>query len=79
MNPLQRTEILFILLLACTELLLSTPKIITFSPKLPQGNEKVPPESNPVPYPLYLYLSMPLFLVSLTAPINDFLMLDRNY
>ena len=35
-------------------------------------NEKVPFESNPVPYPVYLYLSMSLFLVSLTAPNKQF-------
>ena len=62
----------YYLLLVCTELLISAPKIITISPKLPLGNEKVPPESNPIPYPLYLYLSMSLFLVILTAPNKQF-------
>ena len=34
--------------------------------------KKLPFESNPIPYPVYLYLSMSVFLVSLTAPNNQF-------
>ena len=35
---------------------------------LPSGNENSERESNPVPYPLYLYLSGSRFLVSFTDP-----------
>ena len=39
--------------------------IITFLPNpLPLDNEKLPCESNPVPYPEYLYLSKSAFLVN---------------
>ena len=72
MKPLPNTKILFTLLLACTELLKSTPKIITFVPFPPLGCEKLPPESNPIPYPEYLYLSMSEFFVNLTAPNRQF-------
>ena len=43
--------------------------IITFLPdSLPSDNKKFLRELNPVPYPEYLYLSKPAFLVNLTAP-----------
>ena len=71
-KSLPGAKILFGLLLACTELLIPTPKTIAFCPKLPSGNKKVPFESNPIPYAVYLYLSMSLFLVSLTAPNKQF-------
>ena len=56
----------------CTELLKSTPKIITFVPYPPLGCEKLSPESNPIPYPEYLYLSMSEFFVNLIAPNRQF-------
>ena len=59
---------LLVLLLACAELLISVPKIITFLPNSPLGSEKVPLESNPIPYPEYFYLSISAFSVNLTAP-----------
>ena len=62
---------LSILLLACAELLLSAPKI-TFLPNSPLGCEKVPLESNPMPYPEYFYLSISEFFVNLTAPNRQF-------
>ena len=48
------------------------PKKYYILTNLPSGNKKVPFESNPIPYPVYLYLSMLLFLVSLTAPSKQF-------
>ena len=46
----------------------TTPKIITFLPRSKFGSEKSERESNPVPLPLYLYLSGSAFLVSFTDP-----------
>ena len=54
MKPLPNTKILFTLLLACTELLKSTSKKITFVPFSPLACNKLPLESNPIPYPEYL-------------------------
>ena len=71
-KSLPRIKMLLVLLLACAELLISAPKIITFLPNPPLGCEKVPLESNPIPYPEYLYLSMSAFLVNLTAPNKQF-------
>ena len=45
---------------------MSAPKIIIFLPSPPLV--KLPLESNPIPYPGYLYLSMSAFLVNLTEP-----------
>ena len=59
---------LLVLLLACVELLKSTPKIITFLPYPPHGCVKLPLESNPIPYSDYSYLSVSAFFVNLTAP-----------
>ena len=61
MKFLPRTKMLLVLLLACKELLKSAPKIITFLPYPPLGCEKLPFESNPIPYPEYLYLSISAF------------------
>ena len=47
-------------------------KDITFSPKLPSGNKNVPFESNPLPCPAYLHLSISAILVNLTAPNKQF-------
>ena len=44
----------FFLLSTCTEELMSAPKIITFLPNPPVGNEKVSFTLNPMPYPGYL-------------------------
>ena len=59
----------FFLLSTSTEELASTPKIITFLPNTPVGNEKVPFVSNPIPYPEYL--SQPFF-TNLAAPNKKF-------
>ena len=69
---LPRTRIFLVLLLACTELLISAPKIITFLPNLQLGYEKVPLESNPIPYPEYLHASVTTFFANLTAPTRQF-------
>ena len=47
---------------------MSTPKIMTFFPKLPSVNKNCEQESNPVLYPLYLYLTRSTFLISFTDP-----------
>ena len=70
--PCIRTKILLVLLLACVELLKSTPKIITFLPYPPLGCVKLPLESNPIPYPEYFYLSISAFFVNLTVPNRQF-------
>ena len=62
----------FVLLLECAELLKSVPKIITFLSYPPLGCEKLPLESNPIPYPEYLYLLILAFFVNLTAPNGQF-------
>ena len=51
-----------------------------FLPSPSLGCEKVPLESNPVPYPEYLYLSMSAFLVNLTEPNRQLskVILDSN-
>ena len=41
---------------------------MAFFPMVPPGNEKSEQESNPIPYPLYLYLPRSAFLVSFTDP-----------
>ena len=71
-KALPNTYTLCTLLLACTELLKSAPKIITFVLFPPLGCEKLPPESNPIPYPKYLHLSMSEFFVNLIAPNRQF-------
>ena len=59
------------LLLACEELLKFAPIIIQFQPSpVPKLNSSC--LSNPIPYPLYLYLSISAFLVKLTAPNKQF-------
>ena len=58
---------LLALLLACVELLKSAPKIITFTPYVPSACQKLPFESNPMPYPEYLYLLISAFFVTLTS------------
>ena len=65
MKALPNTNTLFTMLLACTELLKSAPKILPFPPL---GCEKDPLESNPIPYPEYLFLSTSEFFVILIAP-----------
>ena len=67
-KSLPKTKILPVLLFACLELLKSAPKIMTFLPYFPHGCAKLPLESNPIPYPEYLYLSISAFFVNLTAP-----------
>ena len=65
---LPKNKMLLVLLLVCVELLKSAPKIITFLPYPPLGCVKLPLESNPTPYPEYLYLSISAFFVNSTAP-----------
>ena len=72
MKYLPNTKTLFTLLLACTELLKSALKIMTFLPFSPLGCEKFPLESNPIPYPEYLYLSASAFFVILIASNKQF-------
>ena len=72
MNSLTNTNTLFTLLLACTEILTSAPKIIKFAPFPPLGCEKLALESNPTPYPEYLHLSTSEFVVILIALNRQF-------
>ena len=51
---------------------MSTPKINTFWPHSPPGNEKLPLLSNPIPNPEYPFLSISAFLVKLTEPNKQF-------
>ena len=71
-GPSLRIRMSFFLLSICTEKLISTPKIITLLPNPPLGCEKTPFQSNPIPYPHYLYLLVSAFLVILTAPNKQF-------
>ena len=71
-KSLPRTKMIFVLLLECVDLLKSAAKIITLLSYPPLGCEKVPLESNPIPYPEYLYLSISAFFVNLTAPNRQF-------
>ena len=71
-KPLPRTKMLLVLLLACVELLKSAPKIIAFLPSPLLGCEKIPLESNPIPYQEYLYLSISAFWIILTEPNRQF-------
>ena len=52
----------------CTHELISTPKLMTFLPMLPSGNENSECELNPVPCPLHTYLSRSPFLANRTPP-----------
>ena len=47
-------------------LVISAPKLMTFFHMVPSDNENSEQESNPIPQPLYLYLSRSGFLVSFT-------------
>ena len=55
----------------CTDELISAPKIMTFLPTLPSGNECFICVLNPIPLPLYTYLSGSAFLANLTPPNNQ--------
>ena len=70
-KSLPKTRILLFSLLVCEELLKSALKIIPFLPS-PLPTQNSPCLSNPIPYPLYLYLSISAFLVKLTAPNKQF-------
>ena len=72
LKPLAKIKTSFFLLSISVDELISTPNIITFRPNPPSGNEKLPCLSNPIPYPEYLYLSISLFLVKVTADVNAF-------
>ena len=67
-GPLPRIEISFFILSTFADEPISTPRIFTFFLLLPVGCEKSLSLSNPIPYPEYLYLSIPAFLVKVTAP-----------
>ena len=71
-GPSSRIKMSYLLLSTCTEELISTPKIITFLPNQPVGNEKNPVISNPISYLEYLYWSTSVFFTNLTAPDNEF-------
>ena len=51
---------------------MSAQKIIKFLLNPVPGNEKLPCLSNPITHPEYLYLSMLVFLVKLTAQNKQF-------
>ena len=67
-SPSPRIKISFFLLSACSDELISSPKIMTFFPMLASGNENPERESKPMPCPLFLYLSRSSFLVTLADP-----------
>ena len=71
-GPIPKTNMSFFLLPIWAEKIISTPKINTFWPNSPLGNEKSSLLSNPIPYPEYPYLSMSAFLVKVTAPNKQF-------
>ena len=60
------------MLLVFVDELISTPKIIGYSPVTPLGCEKNPCLSNAMSYPEYLHLSISAFLVELAAPNKEF-------
>ena len=68
-----RINISFTLLPICTDELISVPKIKTIFPKLPSVNENSEQESNPILWPVYLYLSRSAFLLSFTDPNKQLL------
>ena len=71
MKCLPITKILLVLLLGCEELLKAAPKITVFLLYPPLACEKLHTisnqiksnESNPIPYPEYLHLSISAFLL----------------
>ena len=67
-----RNEISFFLVINCAEELISTPKVIIFWANLPLRNKKVPRESDLILHPEYLFLSISVFFVNLTAPNKQF-------
>ena len=71
-GPLPRIKISFFLLSISIDKLISTPKIILFLTVPPLKCEKHPCLSNLIPYPEYLYLSIPAFLINLAAPTKQF-------
>ena len=74
-GPLTVIRISFFLLLTCTDILISTPNIITsLTILLPSDNEKLSYSSNPIPFPEYLHLSKSSFLVNLKATNKSNLM-----
>ena len=62
-----RTNMSFFLLSIWAEELISTPKINTFWPNPPPGNEKLDLLSNPIPKPEYPYFSISAFFIKVTA------------
>ena len=76
-GPFLTIKVSFFLLSIFVYELISTPKILTFLPNPVPENEKLPCLSNPIPNPKYLYLSMPTFLVKVTAPNKQFYWLSR--
>ena len=68
----QELKYLFFLLSIFADGLISTPKIIIFLLVPLIRREKNPCVANPIPYPEYLYLSIPAFLVKLIAPNQQF-------
>ena len=74
MKSLLRTKIFLVLLLACEELLKSAPKKKKKNSTISStsGCERLPLESNPIPYREYLHLSISAFFVKLNAPNRQF-------
>ena len=62
----------FCLLSTCVEELISAPKINTFWPNPPLGNEKLDLVSNPISWPEYLYFPISGFFVKVTTPNKQF-------
>ena len=56
----------------CAEELISAPKLNTFWPNPPPGNEKLDLLLNAISKPEYPYLSISAFLVKVTAPNKQF-------
>ena len=67
-DPSPRIKVSFPLISICRDELISAPKIMTFLPMRPSINEYSEQETNPMPWPLYLYLSRSAFLVSFKNP-----------
>ena len=65
-GTLPRIEICFPLLSICHDELISTPKVMTFLSMLAPGAESSEREKNPMPWPLYKYLSRSALLANLT-------------
>ena len=75
-SPRIKISLFLFLLSICTDELVSAPKLLTFFHMLPSVNKNSERESNPMPYPVCLYLSGSAFLVSFTDPSKQ--LFNRN-